>query len=165
MQNLVIGKTGACIFPLNPDFIESRLLQNCSAAHPYLYGWSVAASLAGARPHGAGWGLTERMARGSPERAAHPVQAQRPPVRSATFHGEAEARLAEPPRCQMRLVPSPCTVDVPMWATLQEIGEAPRNHVLKIMSAFALLAGIAKAAPDIVREVDERRKEFRHRKG
>jgi len=52
-----------------------------------------------------------------------------------------------------------------MWATLQEIGEAPRNHVLKIMSAFALLAGIAKAAPDIVREVDERRKEFRHRKG
>ncbi len=39
------------------------------------------------------------------------------------------------------------------------------DNVLEIMGALALVASIAKAITDIVREVNEMSKEFRHRKG
>ena len=64
-----------------------------------------------------------------------------------------------------KAIQSACTVDVPARATLQAIGDKPMDNVLEILQALALVASIAKAAPDIVREVDEMSKEFRHRKG
>ena len=39
------------------------------------------------------------------------------------------------------------------------------DNVLGILQALALVASIAKAITDIVREVGEMSKEFRHRKG